>query len=352
MSTSNIKITPIQNSKINNVDFNNLSFGSVFTDYMFECDFKDGKWQVPEIKPYKPLILEPSARVFHYGQAVFEGMKAYKDVNGDIFLFRPKDNFERINKSSERLAMPAFPENYFMNGLKELLQLEKDWIKQGDGNSLYIRPFVIATEGALAATPANEYKFMIICSPAQSYFAGEVRVLITEKHSRSSEGGVGFAKAAGNYAAQFLPQQLAKEKGYQQVVFTDANTHTFIEEGGAMNVFFRIGDKVITAPTSDRILDGITRKSLIQLMKDENIDIEVRPVTISEIKEACKKGELKEIFGSGTAAVIIPILGFEHLEEKFELPKISDSYASKLKQLLVNIQYNRAEDVHGWRVKI
>lgn len=352
MSTSAIKITPIKESKINTVNFNNLAFGSVFSDYMFECDFKNGQWQTPEIKPYQPLTIAPSARVFHYGQAVFEGMKAYKDANDDVFLFRPKDNFERINKSANRLAMPSFPENYFMDGLKELLRLEKDWIKKGDGNSLYIRPFVIATEGAISATPANEYKFMIICSPAQSYFAGEVRVLIAEKYSRSAEGGTGFAKAAGNYAAQFLPQQVAKDKGYQQVVFTDANTHEYIEEGGAMNVFFRIGNKVITAPTSDRILDGITRKSLIQLMKDNNIAVEVRPITITEIKEASKKGELKEIFGSGTAAVIIPILGFEHQNERFELPKNDDSYATKLKQALMDIQYNKAEDIHGWRVKI
>lgn len=352
MSISDIKITSIVKSKIDSVDFNNLPFGTVFTDYMFECDFKDGKWQTPEIKPYAPLTLAPSARVFHYGQAVFEGMKAYKDENDAVFLFRPDENFNRINKSAQRLAMPAFPEDYFMNGLKKLLRLEKDWVKKGDGNSLYIRPFVIATQGAISAAPADEYKFMIICSPAQSYFAGEVRVLIAEKYSRSADGGVGYAKAAGNYAAQFYPQLMAKEKGYQQVVFTDAKTHEYIEEGGAMNVFFRVGNKVITAPTSDRILDGVTRKSLIQLMKDNNIDCEVRPVTITEIKEAAENGKLKEVFGSGTAAVIIPILGFEHRGKKFELPQANDSYATKLKNWLMDIQYNKSEDRHNWRVQV
>lgn len=347
-----IEIQPIQASKINSVDFENLSFGQIFTDYMFECDYKDGKWHKPVIKPYGPLTIDPAARVFHYGQAVFEGMKAYKDDNDDIFLFRPKENFARINKSSERLAMPAFPEDYFMEGLKELLKLEKDWIKKGFGNSLYIRPFVIASEAAISAAPANEYKFMIICSPAQSYFAGEVRVVIADKYSRSADGGIGFAKAAGNYAAQFYPQQLAKEKGFQQVVFTDSSTHSYIEEGGAMNVFFRIGNKLITAPINDRILDGITRKSLIQLMEDNGYDIEVRPITVSEVKEAAKNGELKEVFGSGTAAIIIPILGFEHKGERFELPKIEDSYGSIFKQMLMDIQYNKAEDKYGWRVKI
>lgn len=352
MNASNLKITPIQHSKINDVDFNNLSFGRVFTDYMFECDYKNGKWQTPEIKPYGALTIDPSARVFHYGQAVFEGMKAFKDDNDDIFLFRPLDNFNRINLSADRLAIPTFPEEYFMTGLKELLKLDKEWVKKGEGNSLYIRPFVIATETALSAAPAEEYKFMIILSPAQSYFSGDVRVVIANKYSRSAKGGIGFAKAAGNYAAQFYPQKLAKEEGYQQVIFTDANEHEYIEEGGAMNVFFRINDKVITAPTSERILDGITRKSLIQLMKDNKIDIEVRPITVTEIKEAAKKGELKEVFGSGTAAVIIPIIGFKHLNETFELPKLDNSYASLFKEKLTNIQYNKAEDTYGWRVKV
>ncbi len=352
MSTSNIDIIPIKKSKIDNVDFNNLSFGNIFSDYMFECDFKDGKWQKPIIKPYGALSFEPSARVFHYGQAVFEGMKAYRDDNDNLFLFRPDENFNRINKSAERLAIPTFPKEYFMEGLKTLLNLDKAWIKKGFGNSLYIRPFVIATEAALSASPAKEYKFMIICSPAQSYFAGEVRVVIADKYSRSASGGVGFAKAAGNYAAQFHPQKKAVEKGYQQVVFTDANTHEYIEEGGAMNIFFRINDTIITAPISDRILDGVTRKSLIQLMKDNGYAVEERPIKVSEIKEAAKKGTLKEVFGSGTAAVIIPILGFEHHNEKIELPKIEDSYALKLKEMLMNIQYNKTQDTHNWRVKI
>lgn len=347
-----IEIKPIRTSKINSVDFNNLAFGRIMTDYMFECDYKNGKWQKPVIKPYEPIFLDPAARVFHYGQAVFEGMKAYKGDNGEVFLFRPFENFKRINKSSARLSIPEFLEDYFINGLKELLRLEKDWIKKGFGNSLYIRPFVIATEAALSAAPATEYKFMIICSPSQSYFAGEVRVVIADKYSRSAGGGVGYAKAAGNYAAQFYPQQLAKEKGYQQVIFTDSNSHEFLEEGGAMNVFFRINNKIITAPTTDRILAGITRKSLIQLMKDNGYDVEVRPIKVSEIKEAAKKGELKEIFGSGTAAVVIPILGFEHKGEKFELPKLDNSVADKFKTMLMNIQYNKTEDKYDWLLKI
>ncbi|WP_299712103.1 branched-chain amino acid aminotransferase [uncultured Tenacibaculum sp.] len=351
-SSSNIKVTPIQNSKIDTVDFNNLSFGTVFTDYMFECDYKNGEWQTPVIKPYGEISVAPSARVFHYGQAVFEGMKAYKDENDDIFLFRPEENFNRINKSSSRLAIPEFPKKFFFDGLTQLLNLEKDWIKKGKGNSMYIRPFVIATQPAISASPASEYKFMIILSPAQAYYAGEVRVLIAQEYSRAADGGVGFAKAAGNYAAQFYPTKLAHEKGYQQIIWTDANTHEYLEEAGTMNVFFRINDTLITAPNNDRILDGITRKSVIQLAEDNGIKVEIRRVSVSEIKEAAKNNTLLEIFGTGTATVINPIIGFSHNGEDFDLPKVENSFASTFKEALTNIQYNLAKDPHNWRLKI
>lgn len=347
-----IKISKVSESKIKNVDFDNLAFGKVFTDHMFVCEYVDGAWQTPEITPYQPLTIAPSARVFHYGQAVFEGMKAFKDENDQIWMFRPEDNFDRINKSSHRMAIPEFPKEFFFEGLTQLLQLEKHWIQKGKGNSLYIRPFVIATEEAISASPSNTYKFMIICSPAQSYYAGEVKVLFAEKFSRAADGGVGFAKAAGNYGAQFYPTSLAHAKGYQQIIWTDANTHEYLEEAGTMNIFFRVGDKLLTAPNNDRILDGITRKSVIQLAQDNGIDVEVRRVKVSEIKEAARNGELKEIFGAGTAAVINPIAGFEHAGDEFDLPKLEDSYASLFKEKLMNIQYNISEDVHGWRFKV
>ncbi|MCM5663971.1 branched-chain amino acid aminotransferase [Galbibacter mesophilus] len=349
---TNIKIEKTTTSKINQVDFENLSFGSIFTDHMFVCDYKNGSWQTPEIKPYQKLSMDPSARVFHYGQAVFEGMKAYKDEQDDVWLFRPKENFNRINKSSVRMAIPEFPEDYFFDGLAALLKLDKDWIKKGFGNSLYIRPFVIATEAGVSASPANEYKFIIICSPAQAYYGGEVRVKIADKFSRAASGGFGYAKAAGNYAGQFYPTNLAKEEGFQQIIWTDANTHEYLEEAGTMNIFFRIGDKLVTCPTSDRILDGITRKSVIDMAGDMGIEVEIRPIKVAEVLEANNKGELKEIFGTGTAAVINPIAGFGYKGEKWELPKIENSYASKIKKAIMDIQYNIAEDKFGWRVKI
>ena len=347
-----IDIQRAPKSKLNETNFDNLVFGQVFSDHMMECDYKNGEWQKPIIKPYGPLSLEPSARVFHYGQAVFEGMKAYKDSDDKIWLFRPDQNFERINRSSKRLAIPEFPKEYFFEALKELLKIDHEWIKKGFGNSLYLRPFVIATETGVSASAAKEYKFMIICSPAQAYYSGEVRVKFSEKYSRAADGGVGFAKAAGNYGAQFYPTNLAKEEGFQQIIWTDANTHDYLEEAGTMNIFFRIGDKLITAPTNDRILDGVTRKSVLTLAEEYNIETEVRRVSVKEIVEAAEKGELKEMFGSGTATVINPIVGFGYKDQKFELPKLDDSYAMFFKDKLMKIQYNEAEDKHGWTYEV
>ncbi|AMC10805.1 branched chain amino acid aminotransferase [Lutibacter profundi] len=347
-----LHIEKIAKSRISEVDFNNLQFGHEFTDHMFECDFEDGEWQNPVIKPYQPILFDPSAKVFHYGQAVFEGMKAYKDDDDKIWLFRPEQNQERINISAERLDMPSFPKDLFFEGLTTLLKIDSEWIQKGEGNSLYIRPFIIATEHGISASASNRYKFMIICSPVQAYYAGEVRVVIADKYSRSANGGVGYAKAAGNYAGSFYPARLAREKGFQQVVWTDSCTHEYLEEAGVMNVFFRINNTLLTAPTSDRILDGITRKSIIQFLESEGIDIEVRPIKVTEIVEAARKGELLEMFGAGTAAVVSPILGFSHQGENFELPKVENSYASFIKKSITAIQQNKAEDKFGWRYEV
>ncbi|MDO1499940.1 branched-chain amino acid aminotransferase [Winogradskyella maritima] len=352
-TTSNsIHITKATQSKIDTVNFDDLQFGRVFTDHMFVCDFEDGQWQRPEIKPYGPMTIDPSARVFHYGQAVFEGMKAYKDNDGRVFLFRPDENFQRINKSSARMAIPEFPESYFFEGLETLLKLDSAWIKPGIGNSLYLRPFVIATEPAISASPAVTYRFMIICSPAKSYYSDAVKVIFAQKYSRSADGGVGFAKAAGNYGAQFYPTTLAQKRGYQQIIWTDANTHEYLEEAGTMNIFFRVGDKLITAPNNDRILDGVTRKSIIQLASDMGIACEVRRVSVQEIKDAAKNGELKEIFGAGTAAVVSPISAFEHDGQEYKMAMEDDSYAKIFKSRLLGIQHNEQDDTHGWRHEV
>jgi branched-chain amino acid aminotransferase len=349
---SNLIIKETDTSRIGAVDFDNLTFGSDFSDHMFECDYKNGKWQEPTIKPYGLLTISPAAKVFHYGQAVFEGMKAYKDDSGDVFLFRPEKNFERINKSSKRMAIPEFPEDYFFDALHALLNLDKEWIRPGNGNSLYLRPFVMATQVGVSASPADEYKFMILMSPVQSYYSGDVKVIIAQEYSRSANGGVGAAKAAGNYGAQFYPTNLAKEQGYDQVIWTDANEHKYLEEAGTMNVFFRINDTLITAPTSDRILDGVTRDSVLALAERAGIDTDVRKLTVDELVAAASDGSLKEIFGSGTAAVISPVSAFCCDEKDYTLIKPSDSYATRFKKELMDIQYNRAEDPFGWRVAV
>ena len=346
-----MKIQKIEKSNISNIDFDNLTFGAVFTDHMFVCSFKKGEWSNPEIKPYQPISISPSARVFHYGQACFEGMKAYKDQNDKIWLFRPKDNHDRIVKSSERLAMPGIPEKIFMEGLTKLISLDKDWVKPGLGNSLYIRPFIFADQASVIAAESDEYKFMIICAPANTYYNGDVKVKIEKSFSRASKGGVGYAKAAGNYAAQFYPTILARKEGFQQIIWTDSNNHEYIEEAGTMNLFFRIGDTLLTAPTSDSILDGITRKSLIEVAKKEGIKVEVRPIKVSEIVEAQKNGQLKEIFGSGTAVIVLPIIGFGYENEKYDLPKIENPYSTFLKKKLNDIQYNISNDPFNWRVE-
>jgi branched-chain amino acid aminotransferase len=352
LATLPIKITKAQSSKIASVDFDNLVFGSTPTDHMLVCDYKDGVWQQPEIVPYAPFLLDPSAKVFHYGQAIFEGMKAYKDANDGIWLFRPDENWIRFNKSAIRMAMPEVPEEVFLGGLSQLINLEQEWVKKGLKHSLYIRPFMVATGSGVIADVSNEYRFMIILSPCNAYYSGEVKVLISDHYSRAANGGIGAAKAAGNYAGQFYPTKLANKQGFQQVIWTDDSTHTKLEEAGTMNVFFRINDTLYTAPVSDRILDGITRKSLLDLAKREGIKTEVRSVLVDEIVEASKNGTLKEIFGAGTAAVISPISGFSHKDVFYDLPKITDTFAASLKLKLVNIQNKLAEDPFGWTVKV
>jgi branched-chain amino acid aminotransferase len=350
--TDAFEITKAATSKIASVDFENLAFGSIFTDHMLYCDYKDGEWGIPVIAPYAPMPMDPSSRVFHYGQAIFEGMKAYKDEQDEIWLFRPDQNFIRFNKSATRLAMPEVPEHVFMEGLKQLIDIDKEWVKKGKGNSLYLRPFMIATGHGVIASPSSQYRFMIIMSPAKSYYQGEVKVLIAEHFSRAANGGIGAAKAAGNYSAQFYPTRLANEQGYQQVIWTDDATHTKLEEAGTMNVFFKIKDTLYTAPTSERILDGVTRKSILELAERDNIKLEVRSVLVAELIEAAKNGDLKEIFGAGTAAVINPIVGFAYQDNYYELPKQDNPIAIEIKDKLTNIQHKLAEDTFGWTVKI
>lgn len=347
-------IEKIKESRFSPEIFDIKTFGTAFADHMLLSWYKDGQWSEPIIKPYGKLEFTPAISVGHYGQGIFEGMKAYKGENGDVFLFRPEKNLERLNKSAERLDMPQIPEEIFMDGLKSLIDLDRQWVPSTYGMSLYLRPVMFATEEAITARSSNEYLFAILTAVAPNYYNKPLSVKVADRYSRAANGGVGFAKAAGNYAGSFYPTHLAREEGYDQVIWTDDATHTFIEEAGTMNVFVRINNKLITAPTSERILDGVTRKSMIELAKSEGIDVEVRKITVEEMHRAHKNGQLKEVFGVGTAVVVNNYVAVGYANEHLELEDLpeNESYGKMLKKKLVDLQMGISEDPFGWRVKV
>ena len=342
------------NPRISNFDPENFSFGNMFIDHMVICEYENGKWGDVKLMPYGPLPFSPAMMGVNYGQACFEGMKAYKDKDGQVFIFRPEKNFARINKSAKRLAMPEVTEEIFLGGLKALVDLDRDWIPYGEGNSLYIRPLIFATEEALKARIANKFMFAIVATPAKSYYSEPVAVKISDYYSRAANGGVGSAKAAGNYAASFYPTKLANEEGYEQIIWTDDSTHEYFEESGTMNVFVRINDTIYTPPTSEKILDGVTRDSFIQLAKRRGIDIQVEPISVKIVIEAHKNGTLKEVWGVGTAVVTTVFKAIGYQGERLDLPQLplEESFALTLQKDLVDIQTNVAEDPFGWRVLV
>ncbi len=346
-----MQISKLNKSRIGEIDFQNLPFGTVFTDHMVIARYRDDSWSEPQIIPYGDFKISPAANVFHYGQAVFEGMKAYKDGQGQILLFRPMDHCLRLQKSAQRLNIPPVDTELFFKSLKELLKLDHQWIIPGKENSLYVRPFIIGDSPKIQVSPSKTHTFMIICSPARSYFEEnqQIRVIINTNHSRAAIGGVGNVKAAGNYAAQFYPTNIAVESGYQQLIWTDATTHRYIEESGTMNMVFRIGETLVTPPVSDRILDGITRRSVITIAKNQGIPLEIRAVKISEIIEGSLNGSLKEIFGVGTAVVVCPISEFSFENKTYTAHWPRKTYAQVFKKMITDIQHNLANDPFGWR---
>ena len=348
-----MKITKTIQSKIENTDFDNLSFGKCFSDHMFSISYKNNKWQNPEILPYGPLSLNPGTHVFHYGQAIFEGMKAYKNEQGETLLFRPHENIKRLNRSADRMCMPRIDEDIFMQGLRTLLEIDKNWIPNSDSMSLYIRPFMIADSEFIRATPASEFKFIIITSPTSTYYSGKTNLKIEQKYARSVIGGTGFAKAAGNYAAAFAPTKKAQNEGFTQIIWTDAISHEYIEECGTMNIMFRIDDKIITPKLSDSILGGITRDSIITIAKQKGIMVEERRISVSEIIEKYNNGRIKEAFGVGTAVTLNPIDSITFKDMVIDIKVLEqDSFATILKKELLDIQYGKIEDINGWTFKV
>lgn len=350
-----IKITKTTNPKQKPMDESKLGFGKSFTDHMFLMDYTVGQgWHDPRIVPYGPIPLDPSASVFHYGQEVFEGMKAYRTSDNQIRLFRPDENFKRLNTSSERICIPQLDEEFCLHALKTLLEIDKDWVPSAEGTSLYIRPFVIGCEAVLGVHPANNYLFIIILSPSGSYYAGglaPVKIYVESKYVRAVRGGIGYAKTGGNYAASLKAQEDAQ--GYSQVLWLDGIERKYIEEVGAMNVFFVIGDEIVTPELQGSILPGITRKSCIQILKDWGLKVTERRLSIDEVEEAAKNGQLKEMFGTGTAAVVSPVC---ELKYKDDIIKIGDgsigALTQKLYDELTGIQLGKREDKYGWTITL
>jgi branched-chain amino acid aminotransferase len=353
VAAAGINITKVETSKLKEMSLENLPFGRYFTDHMLEADYENGEWKNVEIKPYQPLLLEPSLAALHYGQAIFEGIKAYKDAEGNAAIFRPFDNFKRFNLSAERMNMPVVPEEIFIEGMRMLIELDKNWIPSLPDHSLYIRPFMFSSDPVIGVKPSDTYKFIIILSPTGPYYAAPMRIYVEETYTRAAPGGVGFSKNAGNYGGSMLATALAKKQGYDQVLWTDAFEHKYLQEVGTMNVFFVIGNKVVTPSLEDgTILAGVTRDSAITVLKEMGFEIEETKISIDELIEAHKSGQLREVFGTGTAATISMIKELKYKDYIMHFDTDSWKTAPELKTRLNAIRNGKVADVHGWMYKI
>jgi len=348
-----ISITKAATSKLNDLNLENLPFGRHFSDHMLEADYENGEWKNIEIKPYQPLLMDPSLAALHYGQAIFEGIKAYKDENGNAFIFRPEDNFKRFNISAERMQMPAVPGEIFIEGMRQLIELDKNWIPSMRDHSLYIRPFMFASDEMIGVRPSERYKFMIILSPTGPYYVAPMRIYVEEHFVRAVPGGIGYAKAAGNYGAAMFASAVAREKGYDQVLWTDAFEHKYVQECGTMNVFFIIGNTAITPSLNNgTILNGVTRQSVITLLKDKGLTVEERELSIDEVMEAYKAKTLLEVFGTGTAATISFIKELRYKDFVMEFDVANWKVAPAIKQWLTDIREGRKADTYNWMQKV
>jgi len=353
IAEADFNITKVKQSKLQDISLHNVPFGKYFSDHMLEVDYENGQWKTPSIKPYQALSLDPSLASLHYGQAIFEGVKAYKDANGNAAIFRPYDNFKRFNLSAQRMEMPVVPEEIFIEGMRKLIEIEKDWIPAEPNHSLYIRPFMFSTDEAIGVRPSDKYKFLIILSPTGPYYAKPMRIYAEEKYVRSVKGGYGNAKAAGNYAGSLKASSEANKQGYDQVLWMDAFEHKYVEECGTMNAFFIIGDKIITPGLGEgTILAGVTRDSTIAILKDMGHIVEERKLSIDEIMDAYNADTLKEIFGTGTAATIsfIKELKYKDFVMTFEVEKWT--IAPEVKVRMDAIKYGEVADTHNWMFKV
>ena len=353
VSLQEIKINRVSQSKVTSVDFENIPFGRVYSDHMFIAEYVDGKWDNLRIEPYQDLQIAPGSAILHYAQSIFEGLKAYKSHSGDTLVFRPLSNYKRMNVSAERMCMPAITEEIFMGGMTELLKLDKAWVPGAPGTSLYIRPFMFANDEYIGIRPSDKYKFIIFTCPVGSYYSEPVKVKIEQHFSRAASGGTGSAKTGGNYAGSLFPAKKAQQEGYHQLIWTDSKEHRYIEEAGTMNIMFRMGKKILTAPTGETILHGITRDSVLTLARDMGYEVEERPITVDEIISAIQTNRLDEAFGTGTAATIAHIKTIGHEGVDFELPPVQGrEFSNTILKTLDEIKYGQAEDKHNWVYKI
>lgn len=348
-----IKITTSKSSHLDGVDFDNLPFGRTFSDHMFVVDYVDDKWQNPRIEPFHNLQLHPATMALHYGQAIFEGMKATKMLDGTPALFRPELHAKRLNFSAHRMCMPALPEEIFLKALQKLVELDQAWIPPQEGSALYIRPTMIATDEFIGVKPSQTYKFFIITGPVGPYYPKPVRLLAETKYVRAVMGGTGEAKAAGNYGGALLPAKMAQDKGFDQVLWLDAKEFKYIQECGTMNVFFVIDGKVITPPLYGTILDGVTRRCAIEILKDNGFEVDEYKITIDEVVDAYHKGTLQEAFGAGTAAVVSHVSDIGYKDLVMELPPISERKVGELVKNTINgLRSGRIADSRGWVVPV
>ena len=352
-TTLDFDISPVHTSRLAEVDFDNLAFGQVFSDHMFVMDYADGNWQRGEISAYGPMTFSPAMMSLHYGQAIFEGMKAFRQPDGGVSLFRPGSNIKRFNFSACRMSMPEVPEDVFLQALMEMIKLDHGWVPSNKDGALYIRPFMFATEAHVGVRPSQQYKFCIFTCPVGAYYTKAVRVKVEQHFTRAAHGGTGAAKAAGNYAGSLYPTELAKSEGYDQILWTDAETHTSVEECGTMNVAFVIDGQMVVPKTSDTVLSGVTRASAIHLMQHAGVDVVERKVTVDELQEAAQNGNLTEAFGLGTAATVSPICTLGLPGRDWDLPGYEHwTVAPKVKAMLDGVRYGTGEDPFGWNIPV
>jgi branched-chain amino acid aminotransferase len=353
VDTLKIDIERVKKSRLPEVDFKNIAFGKVYTDHMFMADFKDGEWKNPRIIPYGYIQVSPATPAIHYGQSIFEGMKAYSSGNGETFVFRALDNLKRLNISGDRMCMPPVPEELFMEGLSTLVDIDKKWIPNTEGSSLYIRPFVFSADEYIGIRPSQAFTFMIILCPVGAYYSNPVKVKIETHFTRAVAGGTGYAKAGGNYGGSIYPARLANEEGYDQLIWTDGREHKYVEESGTMNVMFVMNDTLITPALSDSILAGITRDSVLQLGRHWGMKVEERKISVEELVRGLESKSVTEAFGVGTAATIahIDTIGYEG--KKYSLPPVSErKFSNKVYQELEGIKRGQRPDLFNWMMKI